>query len=96
MNIVELEARTKSYSLWLNAGDVEDRKQWLLNYQFDDAKLQKRINCLNMECDLLRRSEYPSQEEVIDALLYSDTEKLDQIKAKRAEVDQKYPSVSLD
>lgn len=96
MNIVELEAATKSYSLWLNSGDVEDRKQWLLKYGFDEEKLQRRINHLNSECEILRRSEYPSESEIITALLYEDSNKLEEIKQKRAEVDQKYPRVSLD
>jgi hypothetical protein len=96
MNVPQLEAATKSYQLWLDSGDADQRREWLLAYGFDDAKLQSKIKGLNKECEILRRSEYQSESEIIVALLYEDADKLAEIKAKRAEVDQKYPRVSLD
>ena len=36
------------------------------------------------------------QEETIDALVNDDTSKLDEIRKVRKEVDQKYPTVSID
>ena len=89
MNKTELESKTKLYTLYLNFEDSESRKNWIVDCNID-------VDSLNIECDILRKSEYPRQEEIIDALLYEDLEKLEEIKQKRAEVDQKYPRVNLD
>jgi len=89
MNKTELEFKTKLYTLYLNFEDSEGRKNWIVDCNID-------VDSLNIECDILRKSEYPRQEEIIDALLYEDLEKLEEIKQKRAEVDQKYPRVNLD
>jgi hypothetical protein len=50
---------------------------------------------MNMQCELLRASEYPSEAETVTALLYNDTDKLTEIKNSRAAVDAKYPKVKL-
>jgi len=89
MNKTELEFKTKLYTLYLNFEDSESRKNWIVDCNID-------VDSLNIECDILRKSEYPRQDEIIDALLYEDLEKLEVIKQKRAEVDQKYPRVNLD
>jgi len=89
MNKTELESKTKLYTLYLNFEDSESRKNWIVDCNID-------VDSLNIECDILRKSEYPRQDEIIDALLYEDLEKLEVIKQKRAEVDQKYPRVNLD
>jgi len=89
----ELEMVTKDYHLWLNWEDADvTRKEWLENLTDTDAYVSQ----LNKECDLLRRNKYPTQEETIDALVNDDTSKLDEIRKVRKEVDQKYPTVSID
>lgn len=89
----ELEMVTKDYHLWLNwEDDNVTRKEWLENLTNTDAYVSQ----LNKECDLLRRNKYPTQEETIDALVNDDTSKLDEIRKVRKEIDQKYPTVSID
>ena len=50
---------------------------------------------MNMQCEMLRASEYPSDAETVTALLYNDTDKLTEIKNNRSTVDSKYPKVSV-
>ena len=88
----ELEMVTKDYHLWLNWEDDVTRKEWLENLVDTDAYVYQ----LNKECELLRRNKYPTQEETIDALVNDDASKLDEIRKVRKEIDQKYPTVSID
>ena len=89
----ELEMVTKDYYLWLNwEDDNVTRKEWLENLTNTDVY----VGQLNKECELLRRNKYPTQEETIDALVNDDASKLDEIRKVRKEIDQKYPTVSID
>ena len=89
----ELEMVTKDYHLWLNwEDDNVTRKEWLENLTNTDVYVCQ----LNKECELLRRNKYPTQEETIDALVNDDASKLDEIRKVRKEIDQKYPTVSID
>ena len=89
----ELEMVTKDYHLWLNwEDDNVTRKEWLENLTNTDVYVSQ----LNKECELLRRNKYPTQEETIDALVNDDASKLDEIRKVRKEIDQKYPTVSID
>ena len=89
----ELEMVTKDYHLWLNwEDDNVTRKEWLENLTNTDVY----VGHLNKECELLRRNKYPTQEETIDALVNDDASKLDEIRKVRKEIDQKYPTVSID
>ena len=59
------------------------------------TKKQKLINGMNMQCDMMRAAEYPSDSETVTALLYNDTDKLTEIKNSRTTVDTKYPKVTV-
>tara|TARA_B100001093_G_scaffold313484_1_gene299138 strand:+ start:1889 stop:2197 length:309 start_codon:yes stop_codon:yes gene_type:complete len=101
MNRTELEARCSSYLDWIAKSSTERQKH------FDDlgnsfaevingiTKKQKLINGMNMQCDMMRAAEYPSDSETVTAILYNDTDKLTEIKNNRTTVDTKYPKVTV-
>jgi|TARA_B100000424_G_scaffold253760_1_gene231225 hypothetical protein len=100
INRTELEARCSHYLDWV-AKDATGRHRHIadLGVSFDEniggiTKKQKLINGLNMQCDMMRASEYPSDADTITAILYNDTDKLTEIKNSRASVDTKYPKVT--
>ena len=101
MNRTELEARCSSYLQWV-AKSTTERKNFFDNLggSFLETingvtKQQKLINGMNMQCDMMRAAEYPSDSETVTALLYNDADKLTEIKNSRATVDAKYPKVTL-
>ena len=101
MNRTELEARCSNYLDWLSNSTAE-RIRHIAAYgsDFDElingvTKREKLVNGMNMQCEMLRASEYPSDAETVTALLYNDTDKLTEIKNNRSTVDSKYPKVSV-
>ena len=101
MNRTELEARCSNYLDWLSKSTAE-RTRHIAAYgsDFDElingvTKREKLVNGMNMQCEMLRASEYPSDAETVKALLYNDTDKLTEIKNSRSTVDSKYPKVSV-
>ena len=101
MNRTELEARCSNYLDWLSKSTAE-RTRHIAAYgsDFDElingvTKREKLVNGMNMQCEMLRASEYPSDAETVTALLQNDTDKLTEIKNSRSTVDSKYPKVSV-
>ena len=101
MNRTELEARCSNYLDWLSKSTAE-RTRHIAAYgvDFDEkingiTKREKLVEGMNMQCEMLRASEYPSEAETVTALLYNDTDKLTEIKNSRTTVDTKYPKVSI-
>ena len=101
MNRTELEARCSSYLQWV-AKSTTERKNFFdnLGNSFAEVvggitKKQKLINGMNMQCDMMRAAEYPSDAETVTALLYNDADKLTEIKNNRTTVDTKYPKVTV-
>ena len=101
MNRTELEARCSNYLDWLSKSTAE-RTRHIAAYgsDFDEkingvTKREKLVNGMNMQCDMLRAAEYPSDAETVTALLYNDTDKITEIQNSRSTVDTKYPKVSV-
>ena len=101
MNRTELEARCSNYLDWLSKSTAE-RTRHIAAYgsDFDEkingvTKREKLVIGMNMQCEMMRASEYPSDAETVTALLYNDTDKITEIQNSRSTVNTKYPKVSV-
>lgn len=83
-NIFEMKDPTAKIQKELSDQAAEGAQ---VTYEIVDVSAEKALE----ECYAKRKAEYPSIEEIVEAMIENDNAKLNALKAKRNEIKQKYP-----